>query len=68
MVGLGSGGLACYAEAGDQWTFYEIDPVMERIARNPRYFTHLKNSRGRLNIVLGDGRLTLQRASPARTI
>jgi hypothetical protein len=64
VVGLGSGGLACYAKPGHDWTFYEIDPLVERIARDSRYFTHLQNSRGRLNVVLGDGRLTLQRASP----
>jgi spermidine synthase len=64
VVGLGSGALACYARPGDLWTFYEIDPVVERIARDPRYFTYLKNSPGRLDIVLGDGRLTLQRALP----
>ena len=33
VVGLGVGSLAAYAAAGDQWTFYEIDPVVERIAR-----------------------------------
>jgi hypothetical protein len=64
VVGLGSGALACYAEPHHRWTFYEIDPLVERIARDPRYFTHLENSRGRLNVVFGDGRLTLQRANP----
>ena len=34
-VGLGTGTLAAYAEPGQQWTFYEIDPEVERIA--PRY-------------------------------
>ena len=67
VVGLGSGALACYAEPGHDWTFYEIDPLMERIARDRRNFTYLQNSRGRLNVVLGDGRLTLQRANPGRT-
>ena len=65
VVGLGSGGLACYAEPDHRWTFYEIDPLVERIASDPRYFTHLQNSRGRLNVVFGDGRLTLQRANPS---
>jgi spermidine synthase len=64
VVGLGSGALACYARNGDLWTFYEIDPVVERIARDPRYFTYLQNSAGRVDVVLGDGRLTLQRAMP----
>jgi spermidine synthase len=64
VVGLGSGALACYAESGNKWTFYEIDPLVERIARDPRYFTHLQNTGGHVNVVLGDGRLTLQPAGP----
>jgi predicted membrane-bound spermidine synthase len=63
VVGLGSGGMACYAESDRPWTFYEIDPLVEQIARNPRYFTYLQNSRGRLNVVLGDARVSLQRAA-----
>jgi hypothetical protein len=63
VVGLGSGGMACYAESDRPWTFYEIDPLVEQIARNPRYFTHLQNSRGRLKVVLGDARVSLQRAT-----
>ena len=62
VVGLGSGAMACYAEPNRPWTFYEIDPLVERIARNPRYFTYLQNSRGRLNVVLGDARVSLQQA------
>jgi hypothetical protein len=65
VLGLGTGALACYAERNDRWTFYEIDPLVERIARDPRYFTYLQNSRGTLKVVLGDGRLSLQRAAPA---
>jgi hypothetical protein len=64
VVGLGSGGLACYAEQGDEWTFFEIDPVVERIAREPQYFTHLQNSRGGVKVVIGDGRLSLERTNP----
>lgn len=62
LIGLGSGGLACYATPGAQWTFYEIDPLVEQIAREPRYFTFLRNSPGEVDVVLGDGRLMLQRA------
>src|SRR5262249_21441939 len=65
VLGLGTGALACYAERRDDWTFYEIDPLVERIARDPRYFTYLQNSRGTLKVVLGDGRLSLQQAAPA---
>ena len=66
VVGLGAGGLACYAEAGQRWTFYEIDPLVEQIATNPAYFTHLRNSRGDVKVVIGDGRITLNAAQPGR--
>ncbi len=40
-IGLGVGTLAAYVQPGQQWTFYEIDPAIERIARDERYFTFL---------------------------
>jgi SAM-dependent methyltransferase len=61
VVGLGSGSLAAYARAGDSWTYFEIDPVVERIARDPRYFTYLTCAEN-VRVVLGDGRLSLARA------
>ncbi len=64
LIGLGSGGLACYAEPGSEWTFYEIDPLVEQIARNPRYFTFLRNSPANVSVKLGDGRLALAEAPP----
>jgi SAM-dependent methyltransferase len=60
VVGLGSGGLACYAEPGARWTFFEIDPLVERIARDPSLFTFLPTSRGRIEIVIGDGRKRIE--------
>jgi SAM-dependent methyltransferase len=63
IVGLGAGSLASYAEPGQAWTMYEIDPAIERIARDPRYFTFLRDSRaGSLDVVLGDARLQLRDA------
>jgi hypothetical protein len=56
VIGLGAGSLACYAVAGSRWTFYEIDPEVERIARDGRYFTFLENSPVGADVVLGDGR------------
>jgi hypothetical protein len=61
IVGLGSGALACYAAPAQRWTFYEIDPLIERIARNPLYFRYLQNSAGGTRVALGDARLSLQR-------
>lgn len=65
VVGLGSGALACYAEPGTYWTFFEIDPLVERIARDPRLFTFLQNTRGQINVAIGDGRKKLEEAAAA---
>jgi hypothetical protein len=59
VIGLGIGTLAAYGEPGQQWVFYEIDPAVERIARDRRYFTYLSDSRARVSVVLGDARLSL---------
>jgi hypothetical protein len=63
VVGLGAGTLACYARAGQRWTFYEIDPAVSRIARDARYFTYLRDSQATTTrIVEGDARLRLREA------
>ena len=63
VVGLGAGSVACHGRAGERWTFYEIDPVVERIARDPLYFTFLRDCAPTLDVVMGDARLSL-RAAP----
>jgi len=65
IVGLGTGSMACYGRSGEHFVFYEIDPVIERIARNPRYFTFLQDCPPKIDVVLGDARLSL-RAAPDR--
>jgi hypothetical protein len=57
VIGLGAGSMAVYVEPGDSWTFFEIDPAVERIAR--RYFTYLARCGGRCQVVLGDARRSL---------
>ena len=59
VVGLGNGTLAAYARRGESWTFFEIDAAVERIARDPRWFTYLADSPGAVSVRLGDGRLSL---------
>ncbi len=66
VIGLGAGSLACYARPGDTYTFYELDPTVVGIARNPRLFTYLRDCRGRNRVVEGDARLSLRRASDRR--
>ena len=63
VIGLGTGTMACYARRGDRWTFFEIDRQVERIARDPRLFTFLRDCPGRYDVVLGDGRLSLSRVA-----
>jgi hypothetical protein len=59
VVGLGSGTLSCYRGTGEQWTFFEIDPAVVQIARDPRLFTYISACAPELPVVLGDARLTL---------
>ena len=59
VVGLGAGTLACRAQPGESVTYYEIDPAIVRIARDPKNFTYLSACRPDAPIVLGDARLTL---------
>ncbi|HEX2202230.1 MAG TPA: fused MFS/spermidine synthase, partial [Longimicrobium sp.] len=66
VVGLGTGTAAAYAAAGDRWTFYEIDPHVERMARDPRYFTYLADAPADVRVVLGDARLSLAAARGER--
>jgi hypothetical protein len=62
IIGLGTGTLACYAKSGQEWTFYEIDPEVERVARDRRYFTFLNDCPAKVNVVLGDARLSMVNA------
>ncbi len=58
IVGLGAGSLACYANPGEQWRFFEIDQVIVDIAKS-KQFTYIVNCMPKLDVVLGDARLTL---------
>jgi hypothetical protein len=63
VVGLGAGAIAAYGGRSDHLVFYEIDPVVARIAQDRRFFHHLADSEAEVEIVLGDARLSLQRAA-----
>jgi hypothetical protein len=62
IVGLGIGTIAAYAHPGDYVRIYEINPEAERLAR--LRFTYLANCEGQSEVVLGDGRLSLERDPP----
>jgi hypothetical protein len=59
VIGLGAGAIAAYSRAGDQFRFYEIDPQVAAVAVSE--FSFLRDSPAQTEIVLGDGRLSLER-------
>lgn len=59
VLGLGVGTLAAYGRPGDRIHFYEIDRAVVGAARD--YFTFLGDSAARVEVRIGDGRLSLAR-------
>lgn len=62
IVGLGVGTTAAWAREGEDWTFYEIDELVEKLARDPKLFTYLKNAKSPPKVLIGDARLRLREA------
>ena len=59
LVGLGAGTLAAYGRRGDVFRFYDINPEVVELARSK--FTFLKDSPAKVEVALGDARLSLER-------
>jgi hypothetical protein len=66
VIGLGAGTIAAYGEPGERFTFFEIDPKVAAIARDPRLFTYLSDARAATDVVLGDGRRSLAAVTDRR--
>ncbi|SOB88126.1 hypothetical protein SAMN06297144_3267 [Sphingomonas guangdongensis] len=64
VVGLGTGTLACYAQPGQRWRIFEIDPAIVGIARDPAKFRFLSNCLPSADIVIGDARMQLAAQPP----
>ncbi|MCC6210136.1 MAG: fused MFS/spermidine synthase [Burkholderiales bacterium] len=62
VIGLGTGTLAAYGRRGDEFRFYEINPQVEEVAR--RLFAYLSDTEAKVEVVLGDARLNLEREPP----
>jgi hypothetical protein len=61
-VGLGVGSLAAYATEGQDFDFFEIDPVVYQFANNPVYFSYLSSAKqcgANVNVIMGDARIQL---------
>jgi len=61
IVGLGAGTIAAYGRSGDQYTFYEINPLVVELANNQ--FSFLRQSPAKITVVPGDARLSLEKQS-----
>jgi hypothetical protein len=63
VVGLGIGTSLCYRTPGQQWAIYEIDPAVDRMARDPKLFQYVSLCAPDVPTTLGDARLSLEKAS-----
>lgn len=62
VIGLGVGTLAAYGRPGDRYRFYEINPLVVQLAHHE--FSYLRDSQAKNDVVLGDGRLSLEQEPP----
>lgn len=66
VIGLGAGAMACYAQAHEDWVYFEIDPLVAEIARNPAYFSFLADCTPNAPVRIGDARIELERDQMTR--
>jgi SAM-dependent methyltransferase len=59
VIGLGAGSVIAYGRKGDTFRFYEINPQVVDVAH--REFTFMQDTPAKIEVVLGDGRLSLER-------
>ncbi len=64
IIGLGAGSITAHARAGDVFRFYEINPQVVDLAY--KEFTFLTATQAKIDVVLGDGRLSLEREAPQK--
>ncbi|WP_247744249.1 fused MFS/spermidine synthase [Ruegeria sp. R14_0] len=59
IVGLGVGALSCYKLPTQEWAFFEIDVMVDRVARDPSLFTYISECAPDTPTHLGDARIVL---------
>jgi hypothetical protein len=64
VIGLGTGTMAAYGRAGDYVRIYEINPQVKAVATS--WFSYLSNSPARIEVAMGDARLSMEREKPER--
>jgi hypothetical protein len=61
IVGLGTGSSSCHKREGETWRFFEIDPTVIKISKNPKNFTFITKCQPDIDIVIGDARQTMSK-------
>jgi hypothetical protein len=64
VIGLGTGTTAAFGRPGQTLDYYELDPNVVRMAKNPALYTYVTDSKAKVNIKLGDARLRMAEATP----
>jgi len=64
IIGLGVGAFTAWGLPGDYFRIYELDPDVVRIAREQ--FWYLSDSKAKIEVVTGDGRLNMERDEPQK--
>jgi hypothetical protein len=65
IVGLGTGSSSCHKREGETWRFFEIDPTVIKIAKDPKNFTFISKCQPDIDIAIGDARLTIAKEKDA---
>jgi hypothetical protein len=58
VIGLGTGSIGAYCRPGDTYHFYEINPLVLRIAQSE--FFYLRDCQPNPTVTMGDARLSLE--------
>lgn len=62
VIGMGTGTIAAYGLPGDSIRFYELNPGVDEVVRGDKaWFSFINESQAKVDVVLGDGRLSLER-------
>jgi spermidine synthase len=61
VAGLGAGTVAAFCEPQDYLRFYEINPEVPKLAEDPSLFTYVRDCEGKVDIAMGDARLSMER-------
>ena len=63
-IGMGTATLAAYGQPGDLYRFFEINSNVVDLTQNKGYFTYFTDSPAQCEVVMGDGRLSIEREPP----